>query len=147
MSSSQTTGVARQMTGNLAISPVTIAASAGCPPSCAPAARSTTAPPCQQRQIRASLHPNRSPSGEYRLTSFHGRQRAQPAAAAGNNMMEMSPFAQALDGANRPNPYPLYALLRKTPVHREEDGTYVVSTYAEIRSLLSDPRVSSDDRP
>src|SRR5262249_7611493 len=36
---------------------------------------------------------------------------------------------------------------RKTPVHREEDGTYVVSTYAEIRSLLNDPRVSSDDRP
>ncbi len=58
-----------------------------------------------------------------------------------------SPFAQTLEAANRADPYPLYALLRKTPVHREEDGTYVVSTYAEIRSLLHDPRVSSDDRP
>jgi len=62
-------------------------------------------------------------------------------------MIDNSPFAQVLEGANRANPYPLYALLRKTPVRREEDGTFVVSTYAEIRSLLSDPRVSSDDRP
>jgi cytochrome P450 len=43
--------------------------------------------------------------------------------------------------------YPLYTLLRKTPVRREEDGTFVVSNYAEIQSLLHDPRVSSDDRP
>jgi cytochrome P450 len=62
-------------------------------------------------------------------------------------MIDHSPFAQSLDGANRANPYPLYAMLRKTPVRREEDGTFVVSTYAEIRSLLHDPRVSSDDRP
>jgi cytochrome P450 len=62
-------------------------------------------------------------------------------------MMNNSPFAQALEGANRANPYPFYALLRETPVRREEDGTYVVSTYAEIRSLLHDARVSSDDRP
>jgi cytochrome P450 len=62
-------------------------------------------------------------------------------------MNDYSPFAQALEAANRANPYPLYGLLRKTPVRREEDGTFVVSTYAEIRSLLSDPRVSSDDRP
>ena len=64
-----------------------------------------------------------------------------------NVMMNKSPFAEALEGANRANPYPFYALLRETPVRREEDGTYVVSTYAEIRSLLSDPRVSSADRP
>ncbi len=56
-------------------------------------------------------------------------------------------FAQVLDEANRANPYPLYARLRKTPIIREDDGTYVVSTYAEIRNLLHDPRLSSADRP
>jgi cytochrome P450 len=62
-------------------------------------------------------------------------------------MTNRSPFAQALELANRANPYPLYTLLHDTPVRREEDGSYVVSTYAEIKSLLHDPRVSSDDRP
>ncbi len=56
-------------------------------------------------------------------------------------------FAQVLDRANRADPYPLYARLRETPVVREDDGTYIVSTYAEIRSLLHDPRLSSDDVP
>jgi cytochrome P450 len=55
-----------------------------------------------------------------------------------------SVFAQILDYANRPNPYPLYAELRKTPVARQDDGSYVVSTYAEIVELLHDPRISSD---
>ena len=50
------------------------------------------------------------------------------------------------DYANRADPYPLYAELRKTPVARQEDGTYVVSTYSEILSLLHDPRISSDLR-
>ena len=62
-------------------------------------------------------------------------------------MIENSPFAKALEEANRANPYPLYALLREIPICHEEDGTYVVSSHAEIRSLLHDPRVSSDDRP
>jgi cytochrome P450 len=53
-------------------------------------------------------------------------------------------FAQILDYANRANPYPLYAELRKTPVARQDDGSYVVSTYAEIVELLHDPRISSD---
>jgi cytochrome P450 len=61
-------------------------------------------------------------------------------------MPEASIFDQILDPANRANPYPLYAELRKTPVTREADGTYVVSTYDEIVSLLHDPRVSSDPR-
>ncbi len=78
---------------------------------------------------------------------MHGKQLEPPAKGAGNIMIDNSPFAQALEGANRADPYTLYALLRETPVRREEDGTYVVSTYAEIRSLLHDPRVSSDDRP
>jgi cytochrome P450 len=65
-----------------------------------------------------------------------------------NNIMnENSLFTKVLDQGSRANPYPLYALLRETPISREKDGTYVVSTYAEIRSLLHDPRVSSDDRP
>jgi cytochrome P450 len=61
-------------------------------------------------------------------------------------MAEASIFDQILDAANRANPYPLYAELRKTPVTRQADGSYVVSTYNEIVSLLHDPRVSSDPR-
>jgi cytochrome P450 len=53
---------------------------------------------------------------------------------------------QILDPANRANPYPLYAELRKTPVTRQHDGMWVVSTYQEIVDLLHDPRVSSDPR-
>jgi len=55
-------------------------------------------------------------------------------------------FAQVLDHSQIANPYPLYAQLRENPVSRQEDGTYVVSTYAEISALLHDPRVSSDER-
>ena len=61
-------------------------------------------------------------------------------------MAELTPWQQALLYANRANPYPFYAELRKTPVSRQEDGSYVVSTYREIVSLLHDPRVSSDRR-
>ncbi len=57
-----------------------------------------------------------------------------------------SVFQQILDESNRADPYRLYAELRRTPVTREEDGTYVVSTYREIVALLHDPRVSSDER-
>ena len=55
-------------------------------------------------------------------------------------------FAKVLDPANRPDPYPLYARLRETPVALQDDGTYVVSTHAEISRRLHDPRVSSDER-
>jgi cytochrome P450 len=61
-------------------------------------------------------------------------------------MAEASIYDRVLDPANRANPYPLYAELRKTPVTRQADGTYVVSTYHEIAALLHDPRVSSDPR-
>jgi cytochrome P450 len=54
--------------------------------------------------------------------------------------------AQITDYANRADPYPLYAELRKTPVRREDDGTYLVSTYYEVRSLANDPRLSNDTR-
>lgn len=52
--------------------------------------------------------------------------------------------AQITDYANRADPYPLYAELRKQPVRREDDGTYLVSTYYEVRSLATDPRMSND---
>jgi cytochrome P450 len=61
-------------------------------------------------------------------------------------MAQSSIYQQVLDPANRANPYPLYAELRKTPVTREDDGTYVVSTYNEIFALMHDPRVTSDPR-
>ncbi|WP_333761070.1 cytochrome P450 [Streptomyces sp. IBSBF 2390] len=61
-------------------------------------------------------------------------------------MAEETPWQQALRYANRANPYPFYEELRKTPVARQPDGTYVVSTYREIVALLHDPRVSSDPR-
>jgi cytochrome P450 len=61
-------------------------------------------------------------------------------------MTRTSTWQQILDPSHRADPYPLYTELRKTPVVREEDGTYVVSTYREIVSLLHDPRLSSDAR-
>jgi cytochrome P450 len=61
-------------------------------------------------------------------------------------MAQRSVYQEILDYANRANPYPLYARLRQTPLTREEDGTYVVSTYREIVALLHDPRLSSDPR-
>ena len=53
-------------------------------------------------------------------------------------------FAQILDPANRPNPYPLYARLRETPVTPLGDGFFAVSSYTDIAALLHDPRLSKD---
>ena len=50
-------------------------------------------------------------------------------------------LAQILDYANRANPYPLFAQLRETPVLRVPNGSYVVSTYRAIWTLMHDPRV------
>jgi fatty acid omega-hydroxylase len=61
-------------------------------------------------------------------------------------MANLTPWQQALLYENRANPYPFYAELRETPVSRQPDGSYVVSTYREIASILHDPRVSSDLR-
>jgi len=52
-------------------------------------------------------------------------------------------FEQIIDPANRADPWCLYRELRKTPVTREADGTYVVSRYRDIVALLHDPRVSA----
>jgi cytochrome P450 len=62
-------------------------------------------------------------------------------------MAEAGVFEQILDHSHRADPYPLYAELRKTPVARQPDGTYVVSTYRHIAALMHDPRLSSDLRP
>src|SRR5690348_13830272 len=59
-------------------------------------------------------------------------------------MSTETPWQQALKYVNRANPYPFYAEMRKTPVARQPDGSYVVSTYREVIALLHDPRVSSD---
>ncbi|POX62777.1 cytochrome P450 [Streptomyces sp. Ru62] len=50
------------------------------------------------------------------------------------------------DYSARADPYPLYAELRETPVARQEDGSYVISTYREITDILHDPHLSSDMR-
>jgi cytochrome P450 len=60
---------------------------------------------------------------------------------------DTSLFSQVLDPVNRVDPYPLYERLRETPVIRDENGVYVVSTMAEVRALMKDPRVSSEDMP
>ncbi|GKV73735.1 cytochrome P450 [Pseudarthrobacter oxydans] len=59
-------------------------------------------------------------------------------------MSQATLWEQILDPSNRANPYPFYAELRKNPVTKLPDESYVVSTYAEIAALLHDPRVSSD---
>lgn len=61
-------------------------------------------------------------------------------------MADARVFRQILDHANRADPYPLFAELRRNPVALQEDGSHVVSTYREIVALLHDPRVSSDLR-
>lgn len=51
-----------------------------------------------------------------------------------------------LDYSSRSDPYPLYAELRRTPVARQEDGSYVISTYRELADILHNPHLSSDVR-
>ncbi|MER7468592.1 cytochrome P450 [Streptomyces sp. NPDC097981] len=51
-----------------------------------------------------------------------------------------------LDYSSRADPYPLYAELRRTPVARQEDGSYVISTYRELMDILHNPHLSSDVR-
>ena len=70
--------------------------------------------------------------------------RSTAEAAASNPSTGL--FARVLDPASRPHPYPLYAALREQPVSRQSDGTWVVSGYDEIATLLHDPRISSDPR-
>ncbi|MGW4894043.1 cytochrome P450 [Kitasatospora sp. NPDC004240] len=61
-------------------------------------------------------------------------------------MTDRTLLQQITDYANRHDPYPLYERLRESPVHHDETGPYVIGGYYEIRSLLHDPRVSSEPR-
>jgi cytochrome P450 len=51
---------------------------------------------------------------------------------------------QVADQARRPDPYPVYAELRRQRVNRLADGSYALARYADVVSLLHDPRISSD---
>ncbi|CAM4471398.1 Cytochrome P450 107B1 [Mycobacterium basiliense] len=53
-------------------------------------------------------------------------------------------WAEAMKFENRPNPYPYFEELRKTPVAKVADQTYVVTGYQELLALAHDPRISSD---
>jgi fatty acid omega-hydroxylase len=53
-------------------------------------------------------------------------------------------WAEAMKFENRPNPYPFFDELRKTPVARVMHGIYAVTGYQELVALAHDPRVSSD---
>ena len=53
-------------------------------------------------------------------------------------------WAEAMKFANRPNPYPYFEELRKTPVAKVAERTYVVTGYPEVLALAHDPRISSD---
>lgn len=61
-------------------------------------------------------------------------------------MPAISPVHRIVDQANRADPYPVYAELRRTPVVRDESGIHLVTTFWEIRGLLEDPRISSEAR-
>ena len=53
-------------------------------------------------------------------------------------------WAEAMKYENRPNPYPYFEELRKTPVAKVSARTYVVTGYPEALALAHDPRISSD---
>ncbi|MGO9926361.1 MAG: cytochrome P450 [Mycobacterium sp.] len=53
-------------------------------------------------------------------------------------------WAEAMKFENRPNPYPYFEEMRRTPVARVADKTYVVTGYRELLALAHDPRISSD---
>ena len=53
-------------------------------------------------------------------------------------------WAEAMKYENRPNPYPFFEELRKTPVAKVSEHTYVVTGYPEAVALAHDPRISSD---
>jgi fatty acid omega-hydroxylase len=55
-------------------------------------------------------------------------------------------WAAAMAFENRPNPYPFFDELRKTPVVLVGNGVYVVTGYRELMALAHDPRISSDMR-
>ena len=64
-------------------------------------------------------------------------------------MGDMTPeaaWAAAMAYENRPDPYPFFDELRKTPVVHVGNGVYVVTGHQELLALAHDPRISSDSR-
>src|ERR1700682_1156109 len=55
-----------------------------------------------------------------------------------------SAWVEAMKYENRPNPYPFFDELRKTPVVKVAENTYVVTGYRELLALAHDPHISSD---
>jgi len=55
-------------------------------------------------------------------------------------------FSELLAPDNRADPHPLWAQLRSEPVSRQQDGTWVITGYNEVRALAADPRISADPR-
>ncbi|MEE6177295.1 cytochrome P450 [Mycobacterium sp. 050134] len=53
-------------------------------------------------------------------------------------------WAEAMKFENRPNPYPYFEQLRKAPVAKVGEKTFVVTGYDELLALAHDPRISSD---
>jgi cytochrome P450 len=51
---------------------------------------------------------------------------------------------QVTDPANRHDPYPLYAELRRRRVNLLGDGSYALGRYQDVAALLHDPRIGSD---
>ena len=59
-------------------------------------------------------------------------------------MPKQTTYQRAMEYGVRPDPYEIYEEVRQTKVERQEDGTFVVSTYTDVQALLHDPRVTSD---
>jgi fatty acid omega-hydroxylase len=62
------------------------------------------------------------------------------------SMAPETAWAKAMSYEHRPNPYPFFEELRKTPVVHVGNGVYVVTGYRELMTLAHDPRISSDMR-
>lgn len=78
--------------------------------------------------------------GERRVTAVHRHRQEEGRTTATGTLQRI------FDYSARADPYPLYAELRRTPVARQEDGSYVISAYREITDILNDPHLSSDVR-
>jgi cytochrome P450 len=65
---------------------------------------------------------------------------------AGTGMTPETAWAKAMSFEHRPDPYPFFDELRKTPVVHVGKGVYVVTGYRELLALTHDPRISSDMR-
>jgi cytochrome P450 len=64
----------------------------------------------------------------------------------GSTMTPERAYGEAMKFENRPNPYPFFDEMRKTPVTLMSNGICVVTGFSEIMTLGHDPRVSSDMR-